>query len=771
MAFIYLYKNGSFWYAAEIEDEGTAVSAPSRMSPTSEYGSWSGWYDLTYNHIVKTPTSPTQTSSTTYHSYLPRRERTVTTTTYSNDWAAQLVRNGVTYSYTIASDTSWLVTFDGQYDINIYYTPKSSSQSTSYEYDYGSWRGDTYTLSAVSFDGYTQNNYSGTSSSYTASRAPGTSIWAPDLTKWDGPFPFESVTWTPSYSKKIFALTLDPSPGSGGPTTIYYWDTIGWFSDPDTAESHRITEIDIPSRPGYDFSGYGTIIDDEGNIVGTIDENTSLDAEWDVITYTATFEMGNGGSMSTTSVDYNIETEFVCPGPITVNDNCRFTGWKVISSSSGNWVNGTVYNDTTPETPYSWGVGKYGDVTLEAQWEFRVILIAGQDISSVRFQDEDVTEKWLPLNSTPTIIATVFGSTFTTVYTFNTWRVFYPDGTTSDISNSETYTIEPLTEPRRYMAIADEGVASHTIVIKNGLGVIKARLGSKSSDNKTSENVYGWDAETDTSHKQAQHTYEYEENVAVEVVRFVGSLLEPIGGGPFDPIPESESEQIVPWVGEDDDYRYTWGSEWDGKTGGWYNDTTNEFISPKKLYEFVVEFPLVLRAECNGFEKYQSSISNSSSAHGTIAFNDGDKLSPRNIRHKLPKDENNPWAKYDLDNETDIYKNDYTVFLEATPDPGYMISKWIITPTNGPVIEIIPDPDDENHLELPVMADDVVITAKFNPWQYIYHDDNGDHICHWNKFYVFVKTDDPNLPWKVVKEIHVKTSGSDDGWTESSRNN
>lgn len=226
MAFIHIYVDGDFINAQDMEESGKTVTAPSQKSPTDSYGPWSSWDYNTYryNHIVKKPTSVTgDTENLNYTSYIGHRTRTKTTTTYTNVWNYKFFEDRASsteYTGTRTNSTSLtLYNIDGDYDVELYWTSNISGTSTGPDDDWGYWQGDTYTLPSVSFTGYTQKNYTGTGSvsgTPSQSKAPGSSYFAGDLTKWDGWFPFQNVTWTPQgYTLNTYKVRFNANGGSG----------------------------------------------------------------------------------------------------------------------------------------------------------------------------------------------------------------------------------------------------------------------------------------------------------------------------------------------------------------------------------------------------------------------------------------------------------------------------------------------------------------------------------------------------------------------------
>ncbi|HBB44625.1 MAG TPA: hypothetical protein DCZ34_00665, partial [Clostridiales bacterium] len=78
------------------------------------------------------------------------------------------------------------------------------------------------------------------------------------------------------------------------------------------------------------------------------------------IQYTITYAL-NGGSDVATSQTYNIETNLTLLGT-PAKTGYTFGGWKV-TTAGGNWT-----NDTTFTASQNIGTGKYGNITLTAQW-------------------------------------------------------------------------------------------------------------------------------------------------------------------------------------------------------------------------------------------------------------------------------------------------------------------------------------------------------------------------------------------------------------------
>ena len=120
------------------------------------------------------------------------------------------------------------------------------------------------------------------------------------------------------------------------------------------------------AKTGYSFAGWATsasgsvVYADKAsvkNLTSTNGATVNLYAKWNTVSYTITYN-GNGGN-SPSKLTYNIESTS------TLSSSSRtgytFNGWKP-SASSGNWSSGTTYASGTSVK------GKYGNVTLVAQW-------------------------------------------------------------------------------------------------------------------------------------------------------------------------------------------------------------------------------------------------------------------------------------------------------------------------------------------------------------------------------------------------------------------
>ena len=106
--------------------------------------------------------------------------------------------------------------------------------------------------------------------------------------------------------------------------------------------------------------------------------NTQLWSQWDVNSYTITFAP-NGGSVTPTSKTFTINDSISLPTP--TRTGYTFSGWKVTEKADvSNWTLNDVYTGT------SIPAGKYGNVTLTAQWTVNTYTITVQPIQQQNTQ-------------------------------------------------------------------------------------------------------------------------------------------------------------------------------------------------------------------------------------------------------------------------------------------------------------------------------------------------------------------------------------------------
>jgi len=169
----------------------------------------------------------------------------------------------------------------------------------------------------------------------------------------------DNLTINISFIGKSVSVTLNVEGGSGGQSSAI----VNYGS--------AMTSISIPTKNAYNFMGYYTGTNGTGiqyyNENGVSTKNcdfttvTTLYACWEPIKYTITYVYNDGATTNTTQ-DYYINSTTALSAPPSYI-GYTFAGWKVVSDSVGSWINDTDYPTGEKLT------GKYGNVTLSAQWD------------------------------------------------------------------------------------------------------------------------------------------------------------------------------------------------------------------------------------------------------------------------------------------------------------------------------------------------------------------------------------------------------------------
>ena len=131
------------------------------------------------------------------------------------------------------------------------------------------------------------------------------------------------------------------------------------------------------TRTGYTFSGWNTKADGTGTAYNdganvTLNGNTTLYAQWQLNTYSFSFDSNGGsGSMSGGSAAYGESIQL--PGNTFTRPKYTFTGWNTKSDGSG-----TTYADNASLTLTE-------DTTLYAQWvlvtDYTILIPDGDNIT------------------------------------------------------------------------------------------------------------------------------------------------------------------------------------------------------------------------------------------------------------------------------------------------------------------------------------------------------------------------------------------------------
>lgn len=168
---------------------------------------------------------------------------------------------------------------------------------------------------------------------------------------------WETVSFTAKWTPVQYTVSLGAAGGIVSPTSLTY-----------TIEEAK--DLPVPTRSGYTFKGWfvdesvGSFTKDaevESITLGNFG-NVTLLARWEPIVYKLTFDLANGmynDSADAVVADYTIEQVLDIIEP--TRTAYTFIQWKV-KDNVGNWIaNEYIRLDDVLE-------GKWGNVTLEAQW-------------------------------------------------------------------------------------------------------------------------------------------------------------------------------------------------------------------------------------------------------------------------------------------------------------------------------------------------------------------------------------------------------------------
>ena len=173
--------------------------------------------------------------------------------------------------------------------------------------------------------------------------------------------PSEAFTLYAQWVRVSYKTELDPCGGNASDGAVYCDGANAVFYRDDLL-TLRMDEVQPPTRPGYDFQGYfsaasgGTkYIDADGTFdMAAFSSNGILYAQWNVRTYTITFNYSGGsGSEETKTVTWNTAIGTLpTPNPPPDRTNAQFRGWT---------LNGLIVAADTVWT-------NDGDAVLEAVW-------------------------------------------------------------------------------------------------------------------------------------------------------------------------------------------------------------------------------------------------------------------------------------------------------------------------------------------------------------------------------------------------------------------
>ena len=180
-------------------------------------------------------------------------------------------------------------------------------------------------------------------------------------------------TYYAKFKVQSYKITINPDNATTGSTITGWYYEAGKAAPSQTIKtSTEITMVygstvtmTAPQKTGYTFGGWEKITG-AGTLTSSTGTSTfkcgagdaTIKAQWTANVYTITF-LPNGGSVNPTSKTFTIESTIDLPTP--TKDSYVFDGW-LVTTAEGNWTNGTLYTDS------SIAAGKYGNVTVTAQW-------------------------------------------------------------------------------------------------------------------------------------------------------------------------------------------------------------------------------------------------------------------------------------------------------------------------------------------------------------------------------------------------------------------
>ncbi len=247
----------------------------------------------------------------------------------------------------------------------------------------------------------------------------------------------------------LFALLLTSCGGTKSGKLTVTFDTHGGSEVPPqyVAYAGKIEKPEDPTKLGYNFINW-TYEGEEWSFLGySVTEDMTLDANWDIITYTITYDL-NGGSL-----------EIENPSTYTVEDAINFVNPTKTGYIFTGWT-----NNGSPIT--SIPAGSTGNLDLVANWElgnFAVnVVINDQSLGSVTGAGSYDFGSSVTLTATPTID--------------NVFKGWYSDSNmTALLSDSNPYTFN----------LQKEGITIYAKFLTKAWNVAHGVIPSLSEDGKT----------------------------------------------------------------------------------------------------------------------------------------------------------------------------------------------------------------------------------------------------------------------------------------------
>lgn len=163
----------------------------------------------------------------------------------------------------------------------------------------------------------------------------------------------QSTATSITYKLNTYTVSYDGNGSDGGAVP-------GVQSFP-SGSSATVTSAGTMTRTGYTFTGWNTAANGSGTpyVAGdyySSDANLTLYAQWQINTYTVTFDGNNhtSGATSSQTFTHGVSQNLNANG--FLRTDCTFVGWNTAADGTGtSYAGGTSYTAT-------------GDITLYAQW-------------------------------------------------------------------------------------------------------------------------------------------------------------------------------------------------------------------------------------------------------------------------------------------------------------------------------------------------------------------------------------------------------------------
>ncbi len=248
---------------------------------------------------------------------------------------------------TVYLKSDWSV---NKYTINFNGNGSTGGSTTSQSMDYGT--AANLNTNGFSKTGYTFNGWN------TAANGSGTAYTDKQSVKNLTATANGTVTLYAQWKVNTYTVTYNANGGTCATAnkTVTFDSTYG--------------ELAVPTRVGYAFDGWytaasgGTQVTNDTKVTNA--SNHTIYAHWKANAYTVTYD-ANGGTVTSSTQAYVITDALNIQTP--TRTGYTFNGWSV-TSAGGNWTAGTTVDAG------NMAAGKYGDVTLTAQWTENTYTIA-----------------------------------------------------------------------------------------------------------------------------------------------------------------------------------------------------------------------------------------------------------------------------------------------------------------------------------------------------------------------------------------------------------